>query len=377
MLSDHYDVVVLGIGGVGSAALYQLAKRGVRVLGIDRFPPGHALGSSHGETRIIRQAYFEHSDYVPLALRAYELWHELEQRVNKQLFSQVGLLQVGPAEGHVVSGVLRSAKNHSLSVEQLDRQQLVQRFPGFHFPANAIGVFEKRAGYLRVEASVLAHAQAAVELGAQLSVGVTVQEINSESNGVKIVTSSGTIRANKIVVSPGPWASQILAFAQHKLQVRRKHVYWMSTASPQLHEQSGCPTFLFELPHGVFYGFPVRDNLGLKVAEHTGGEVVPHPPSQAYTAFNNTDFQRVNTFLREFMPLVSETRLHHSTCYYTMTPDEHFLVDVQPENPRIAFAAGLSGHGFKFTPVLGEALADLALEGKTELPIGFLRWNRW
>jgi sarcosine oxidase len=375
--SDIYDVIILGTGGVGSAAAYHLARRGAKVLGIDRFPAGHDRGSSHGETRIIRQAYFEHPDYVPLLLQAYELWRELEELCSVDLLYRVGLLQIGPPDGAVVRGVLASAAQHRLAVESLTPGEIARRWPGFRVPEGMTGAYEAAAGYLRVERCVLSHIAAAKECGAEFRFGSAVVERRSIDNAIEVTTEAGdTFQAAKLIITAGPWAPALLAKLGVPLTVRRKHLYWFEAGDTRYHEASGCPTFLYELPAGVFYGFPQIDQLGVKVAEHSGGKSVANPLDDP-RALDTADLDRVEQFVREHMPGVSQTVLHRAVCFYTMSPDEHFIVDRDPGDGNALFAAGLSGHGFKFTSVLGEALADLASAGKTELPIGFLGLGRF
>jgi sarcosine oxidase len=371
-----YDAIILGTGGVGSAAALHLARRGASVLGLDRFAPGHDRGSSHGETRIIRQAYFEHSDYVPLLLRAYDLWRELEQVAGEPLLRQVGLLQIGPADGAVISGVLASARKHHLAVEPLSPAEISQRFPAFRVPAGMSGVFEPTAGYLHVERCVLAHIAAARQHGAEFRTA-PVRSFLPEGRGVAVELQSGEVlHAERLVVTAGPWAPQLLASLGIPLTIRRKHVYWFRSSVQSMHDSAGCPTFLYELPGGVFYGFPVIDALGLKVAEHSGGEPIADPLTDL-RRLDQADLERVRGFVDEHLAGGVAELVRHSVCFYTMSPDEHFLVDRHPEMPQVVFAAGLSGHGFKFTSVLGEALADLAQEGSTRLPIAHLSVRRF
>jgi sarcosine oxidase len=369
------DCIVLGSGGVGSAALYHLAKRGAKAIGIDRFPPGHDRGSSHGETRIIRQAYFEHSDYVPLLLRSYELWTELEARRKEKLYHEAGLLEVGPADGCVVPGVLRSARRHGLDVEELSPREAVRRFPGFRVPESMAAVFERRAGYLRVEACVRAHAEEAVKLGAGIETGETALEWTADGSGVKVRTDRGEHRASKLIVTAGAWAPAMLADLGLRLEVRRKPVFWHRTATTDYREEQGCPCFLFETPAGVYYGFPEISGSGLKAAEHSGGERAPDPLNVDRSQ-RADDKARIDAFLAAFLPGVTRECVRHSVCLYTMSPDEHFVVDRHPAHPQVIFAAGLSGHGFKMTPALGEALAGLAIDGSTALPVAFLGAGR-
>jgi sarcosine oxidase len=373
---DTYDVIILGTGGVGSAAAYHLAHRGAKVLGVDQFPGGHDRGSSHGETRIIRQAYFEHPDYVPLLLRAYELWRELEQETNVELLHQVGLLQIGPPDGPVVRGVLEAARLHGLYIEQLSEQEIPHRFSGFHAPADSVGVLEPAAGYLRVEQCVLAHLAAARHHGAAFRFGVTAHGWRQEGSHVCVSTDQGEFQADKLVITAGPWAPQLLADLGVPLVVRRKHLYWFPTSDGSYHEASGCPTYLYELPHGVFYGFPQIDERGVKVAEHSGGAETTDPTNDP-RPLDSADLGRVEAFLSEYLPGIGRPLQARGVCFYTMSPDEHFLVDRHPLHDRVHIVAGLSGHGFKFTSVLGEILADLSLIGNTPLPTSFLSFKRF
>lgn len=370
-----YDVILVGTGGVGSAAAMHCAARGASVLACDRFPLGHDRGSSHGQTRIIRQAYFEHPDYVPLLLRAYELWAELERRTGRQLFFPTGLLQTGPADGAVVRGVQAAAQLHGLEVETLARSALRRDYPQFAVPEEHVGVLEPRAGYLRVEDCVVAHGAEARRLGAELRPGETVRRWSRAGAGVRVETDRGAYEAGRLIVTAGAWARDLLADLGVPLRVLRKHLHWQRCDDPRYAAAHGCPAYLFELPHGVFYGFPQIDAQGVKVAEHSGGEVVTDPLT-VDRSFDPVDGGRVAEFVRAVLPGVAPERLAHAVCLYTMSPDEHFLVDRHPTLPQVLFAAGLSGHGFKFTSLLGEVLADLALAGNTRQPIGFLGLQR-
>jgi sarcosine oxidase len=374
-VSASYDAIVLGTGGVGSAALFQLAKRGARVLGIDRFSGGHDRGSSHGQTRIIRQAYFEHADYVPLLLRAYELWADLEARRGEKLLHQVGLVEIGPPRGIVVQGVLESARLHQLPVDHFSADEARRRFPGLEIPEGYEAVFERTAGYLLVERCVLAHLAEAERLGAVLRTGESVLRWTADASGVTVETDQGRYSAGKLIVSAGAWARELLADVGICLRVLRKHLHWYGCDDQRYDEQRGCPTFLYEMPSGVFYGFPAIDDFGLKVGEHSGGALVTDLLTDDRSV-EPEDRLRVEAFLAECLPGVSRRPTRHTTCFYTMSPDEHFIVDRHPAHENIVFAAGLSGHGFKFTGVLGEILADLALEGRTAQPIEFLRSTR-
>ncbi len=369
------SAIVIGTGGVGSAAAFHLAKRGARVLGLDRFTAAHDRGSSHGGTRINRQALFEHPDYVPLAVRSYELWDQLAERAARQLYHEVGLVQIGPPDGAVVPGVLKASAEHNLSVDALSADEVHAAWPGFHVPEGYAAAFERRAGFLMVEDCVRAHLDAARDYGADLRSGVEVHHWSADGQGVRVETDKGTFTADHLVITAGPWASQLLAELDLHLEVRRKPLYWYSCDDPRYEATAPCPAFLFELPTGVFYGFPKIDPLGVKVADHSGGPVVADPLTVSRDV-DIADRQRVETFIAAHLPGVSRQMNDHTTCMYTMSADEHFILDRHPQHPQVVFAAGLSGHGFKFTPSLGEALADLTLSGTTDLAIGFFSIDR-
>jgi monomeric sarcosine oxidase len=374
-MAEHYDVIVLGCGGVGSSALWQLAKRGVRGLGIEQFRPAHDRGSSHGQTRIIRQAYFEHPDYVPLALRAYERWQELADESQSWLFELVGLLQIGPAEGAVIPGVLRAAEEHRLWVDSLTAAEIRERFPAFRPDENTVGLFESRAGFLHVERCVAAALDAARRRGAECHFHETVHSWSVRDSHVEVVTDRATYHTDRLIITAGAWAGQLLEGIGLRLQVLRKPQLWYRTTNDAFSVEAGCPTYLFETDDGIFYGFPQLDGYGVKVAEHTGGVPVTDP-LKVDREVTPSDRTRVEAFAARYLSGVSRDCSRSSVCMYTMTADAHFVVDRHPKWPQVALAAGLSGHGFKFVPVLGEALVDLATVGSTSLPIEFLGLKR-
>lgn len=372
---SHWQAIVLGVGGVGSAALYELSRRGVKTLGIDRFPPGHDRGSSHGQTRIIRQAYFEHPHYVPLARLAFQQWRELEAQSGQQLLQQTGLLQIGPSAGQVLEGVRASANQHQLEVEELSQQEIEKRFPGLRVPPNLVGLYEVQAGYLQVERCVQTHVQEAMKLGAMLNTDESIESVRPSGSGVEVVTNAARYTADMAVITPGPWAGDLLVDLNLSLRVLRKPSFWFPPLDNSYRVEAPCPAFLYELPEGVFYGIPQVDQRGVKVAEHSGGRTTTDP-LHVDRNLDPEDLTRVQHFVGNCLPKLSTDFQEHAVCMYTMTSDEHFIIDCHPGAPQIAFAAGLSGHGFKFTGVLGRALADLLLDGETEVPVGFLSLTR-
>lgn len=372
---ERYDAIVLGTGGMGSAALYHLARSGARVLGIDRFHPPHDRGSSHGQTRVVRQAYFEHPNYVPLLLESYRGWRELEQVTKQKLFHQVGLIQIGPADGIVIPGVLRAAATHDLPVRPMTADEITRRWPGLRIPHDLVSAFEPAAGYLLVEDCVQAHLDSARAAGAETLFDVEVESWSAAPSEVRVRISNDEIAAKHLVIAAGAWAGRLLAELNVALSIRRKSLFWFATGSNEFLAAT-FPVFLLELPHGVFYGFPKLDDRGLKIAEHSGGQTIEHP-LKVNRSIDREEQRRLVGVLAHYLPDVTDRVTDHTTCLYTMSPDENFIVDRHPEHPNVVFAAGLSGHGFKFAPVLGRVLADLALHGGTKSPIEFLALARF
>ncbi|HIF33480.1 MAG TPA: N-methyl-L-tryptophan oxidase [Planctomycetaceae bacterium] len=375
MTRQHYDAIVLGLGGVGSAAVLHAARRNLRVLGLEQYTPAHSRGSSHGHTRVIRKAYFEHPDYVPLLIDAYQQWSVLEEETDTRLFEQVGILQIGHPEGDVCHGVLESAREHGLPIDVLQPVDFRKQFPAVHIADHEIAVLEPQAGFLYIERAVRTQLDQAMDRGAVLQFEEPVREWRMTTNqGVSVTTDRATYVADRLIVAAGPWAERLLPPLAGHLQVLRKHLHWFACSNRHL-DLNRFPVFFFETLDGEFYGFPCLDDRGLKVAEHTGGAKIERPeedPIQVEPA----DLSRVEAFLSERFPGTAFRHSDHVTCFYTVTPDRHFVVDRHPQHPQVSFAAGLSGHGYKFAPSLGRALVDLAMDGQTELPIDFLHLGR-
>ena len=374
---DHCDVLIIGTGAVGSAAMYYLAERGVNVVGLDRFPVAHDKGSSHGQTRIIRLAYFEHPNYVPLLRRSYELWKDLEEKSRNQLYSETGIIQIGPADGEIVTGVKASAQEHNLEIENLTASDVTSRYPGFMVPEGMEAVFEKRAGFLKVEQSIKAYINLALNYGAELHTGVSVDNWKRTSgNGIEVTTSRGVFSADNLIITAGAWAKDLLRPLNLNLTVARKPLFWFE--SDRTYDiEAGCPAFFYETPQGSFYGFPSIDELGLKVAEHTSGDPVLDP-LKVDRSLHKTDKAKIDGFIASHLSKMHDPRMtDHKICMYTRSEDEHFIVDSIPGSPHVNFVAGLSGHGFKMASVLGEIMADLAINKSTNHPIGFLSTKRF
>jgi sarcosine oxidase len=374
-MSARFDCIVLGLGGFGSAALYHAAARGLKVLGIEQFSIGHDLGSSHGESRIIRKAYFEHPDYVPLLLRAYELWRDLEAAEELDLLHACGLMLAGPPEGETIAGARLAARLHNLRLETVSPADRGGKFAGFSVPEPFDVVFEPEAGFLEVEACVGAHVDRAERMGARVAADEVVFDWCKVGNAFRVRTSRGAYESGALILTTGAWTAGLLASLSLPLTVVRKPQFWFPVRSHVYAEERGAPAFYYEMPFGLFYGFPSRDGKTLKSAEHSGGEPVADP-AQLDRSVDARDWQSLARFLRECVPQVDSEPVRSSVCMYTLSPDHHFIVDRHPAYEHVAFGAGFSGHGFKFTPVIGEALVDLAIKGQTSYPVGFLSVNR-
>jgi sarcosine oxidase len=363
-MARPFDVIVLGVGGMGSAACFELARRGRRVLGLEQFPLAHDRGSSHGHTRIIRTAYAEGPAYVPLARRAFERWYELEQLTGKHLLTECPCLNAGPPGSEHVTGVRASVREHALAAEELTAAEIGRRFPAFRFPADYTGVLERAAGALYVEECVRAHAAAARSLGADLRAEEPVRAWRADGTGVEVTTDAGTYQAAKLVVTAGAWATGLLADLGLPLRVMRQVLTWFDAAGrPERFRRDTFPIFLADVPGGPFYGLPALDRFGLKVARHYHAPELPGPAAVSWEPTPEDEYA-VRAFLDEYVPGVGRLT-KAQVCMYTVTPDRHFAIDLHPAHPRVSVACGFSGHGFKFASVVGEILADLADTGRT------------
>ncbi len=381
---SHFDVIVVGLGAMGSAASFHLAKQGIHVLGLDQFGVPHAMGSSHGDSRMIRLCYYEHPDYVPLLKRAYQLWHELESESKQQILYLTGGLYMGRPDSDLVAGTLRAARDHDLKHQLLDRPELAKRYPQFHVPQDFVGVIEPNAGFLLPERAIAAHAELAIKHGAKLHGFEKVIDWNVQGNVVQVQTNRDQYSANRIIFCGGAWSEQLLGEIGVNLTVTRQVLGWVWPNNHSQFELGALPVWGIDLPDGsLFYGFPMHSHTpaggraGFKIAHHFHGEITnPDTINRLPEREDENDFRPL---LKQYIPDADGDLLSMAVCMYTNSPDSHFIIDHHPcaENGNITIACGFSGHGFKFASVLGEALADLATRGRTQLPIGFLGLKRF
>jgi sarcosine oxidase len=375
MAHRTYDVIIIGAGGMGSATAFELAHRGHRVLALEQFPLVHDRGSSHGQTRIIRTAYYEHPCYVPLVRRAFERWYQLEQRSGRHLLTESDCLSIGTPQSEVIRGVLQAAREHNLKTESLDSDELRQRFPMFRFGPEYVGVLEHQAGFLYVEDCVRTYIDEAIHRGATIRAEETVQSWQSTGNGVSVTTTRETYCAAKLVVTAGPWARQLLGQIGSPLRLMRQTLLWFGTSHAEQLQRNRFPIYLAEVPEGNFYGLPMIDPTGPKIARHYGASELlsPEEVSRELTA---QDEEPIRQFLKKYLPAVDGPLNRAQTCIYTLSADRHFIIDRHPEYSHVAIATGFSGHGFKFASVVGEIVADLTEKGTTEWDIKRFRIGR-
>ncbi len=362
------DVIICGLGAMGSAAAYQLARRGRRVIGLEQFDPVHDRGSSHGETRMIRQLYAEHPDYVPLVTRAYDLWEALEKESGRRgLLTRTGGLYVGLSNSEGVAGALRSANEHNLPYELLDAKELQRRFPAMAPHPQNVGFYDANAGFLRCEDAVRAFLDGAIQRGADLRFHEKVMDWEATSDSVRVTTDRSTYEAEQLIIAPGAWAPNLAHFPrQGALQAERRVMYWMQpTQEIDLFHIGRFPSFTWDLPEGDFlYGFPTIDNRSVKVAFMNVGD--PCDPDRPKRSVAPEEIDRLRDFLASRIPGLDGECVRATTCMYTLTPDNHFVLGEHPRHSNVTVAMGFSGHGFKFASVIGEILADLAIHGSTQ-----------
>lgn len=376
-MSATYDVILVGLGAMGTSAALHLARRGVRVLGLEQFDVPHAFGSSHGQSRMIRMAYYEHPHYVPLLRRAYDLWHELEHLCGQTLLHQTGGLYLGRPDSELIAGSLRSAREHALPHDLLDHAALRTSFPQFRVPDGYVGLFEKPAGFLLPERAVSAAAELALRHGADLRAREAVAAWSSSGVSVTVTTSRGTYSAAHLVFCAGAWTARLLRDIDVSLLVTRQVLGWVWPRVPGPFALGRFPVFAIGHDDGsLHYGFPLLPTgsdpgpLGLKVAHHTPG--LPADPDSVERLVLPGDEATFRPALGTYLPDAAGTTLATRVCLYTNSPDHHFILGPHPTRPNVTLAAGFSGHGFKFATVVGEALADLATRGRTDLPVDFL-----
>ena len=376
-MSRTFDVAVIGLGSTGAAALYHLARRGLKVIGLEQAAPGHEGGSSHGESRIIRTAYFEHPSYVSLVRAAFENWRALEAETGQTLITPTGILEIGHPGSDLVRGTLDSIRQHDLPHELLTGRQASRRFPAFALPDDWEGVFQPDAGVLAADHAMRLHVEGARAAGAEVCLGAKVRAIEPFGAAVRLTLADGTtLEAGAIIVAAGAWIGELVPELKPNLSLSRQAVIWFSPRQPALTTPERFPVFLLDAdadpatgaPADVLYGFPDFAGTGVKAASHLLGWTLAEADDARQDA-GEADAARIRQALERLIPAAAGPVRQLKTCLYTSTPDADFIIDRHPDDPRIVLASACSGHGFKFASVLGEILADLATTGTTRRDI--------
>ncbi len=381
---DGNEVIVIGVGSMGSATCYHLAQRGYKVLGLEQFDIPHEMGSHTGQSRIIRKAYFESPEYVPLLERAYENWRSLEQITGEQLYYPTGIVYFGAAESATMEAVNQSANLHQVLIEQPSLEEAERRYPAFEIPADFKVIVEPDAGFVTPEKSIRLYVKEAKKLDAVIHTKEAVLNWGLEGSCIKVVTDNATYTCDKLIITAGAWAAKMIPSLSTSLKATKQILAWINPKNWESFLLGNFPCwFIDDAERGVYYGFPILPEgefegpVGLKLAHHFPGEVVDASSVDRNLIPANTE-ENLRYLLEKYMPSAMGEILSVKSCLYTNSPDEHFIIDHLPGyNQQVTIACGFSGHGFKFIPVIGEILADLATKGKTDLPIDFLRLNRF
>ena len=383
-MQTKFDVIVMGVGSMGSATCYYLAQQGVKVLGLEQFDIPHEMGSHAGQSRIIRKAYFEHPDYVPLLEKAYQNWQHLETVSGANVYTKTGLLYFGKPDHPLMTGVHNSADKYLIKVNKMNNAEAKKMHPQFDIPDDYEKLIEPDAGFVTPERAILLYTQLALQHGAIIKTKEKIGTWKHRTDGVTVTTNSGTYTANKLIITAGPWAGKMIPGLSSKLTVTRQMIAWVKPKNWKLFElgKMACWTIADEATPGIFYGFPILPvekfggPIGLKLAHHYHGPI--SDPDTIDRVPNAKDESILSYVLNKFMPEGYESTHVIKTCMYTNTPDENFILDFVPGYDKdVIVATGFSGHGYKFASIVGEIMCDLAIKGNTSQPIGFLNAKRF
>lgn len=374
--SGRYDAIVVGVGAMGSATAYQLARRGKRVLALERFGVPHTMGSSHGHTRIIRLAYYEHPSYVHLLRRAYELWHEIEAESGEKLLYTTGSVDSGPEDSWVFKGSWESCRLHDLPHEVLTGAELHRRYPGYDLPPDHLALLQPDGGFLAPERCIVSYVEAAQANGAEVHAMEKVLDWQPLEGGVRVRTDRGSYEADRLVVTAGAWEADLLDLMEGLAVPERQVLAWLQPTRPEKFRPDNFPVFNLLVDEGRFYGFPVFGVPGFKFGKYfhlneTG------PADELDRETHDYDEEVLRNFAERYFPEGAGPTMSLASCMFTNTPDHHFILDTHPEHEQVSFASPCSGHGFKFASVVGEILADLAEKGMTRHDISLFRLDRF
>src|SRR5438105_1889790 len=383
-MRTFFDVIVIGVGSMGSSACYHLAQRDCKILGLKQFDITHEFGAHAGQSRIIRKAYFENSNYVPLLHKAYQNWKTLEEETGTRVYFPTGLVYFGPRDHVLMQGVKRSASLYNIAIESVDSSTAAKRFPTFNIPKDFEILFEVDAGFVSPEKAIRQFAQQAIRNGAEIRTREKALDWKKEGDDIVVVTDKNIYRCKKLIVTAGAWAGKMISALSDKIKITRQFVAWINPKKWNDFELGTFPCWLMadNSTPGCYYGFPILPlsqfggPVGFKLAHHY--PALQTDPDDVNRQMMTSDKEDLRYVLDKYLPGCFESFLSYKICLYANSPDEDFIIDKLPGyEDQVAVACGFSGHGFKFASIIGEILADLAIDGKTALPIDFLRINRF
>ena len=371
-----YDCIVIGLGGMGSASLFELSSKGQNVLGIEQFDIGHDKGSSHGLSRIIRLAYWEGIEYVPLVLRAHDRWIELEKTYNEKLLNITGALDIGLESSETISGSLKACREFDIPHEIFTSTELSKKFPAYLLPEEYSSVFQKDGGFLVPESCINLYVNESINNGADVKQNCKVLGWESDGNIVTVSTSDGNFKTKKLVITAGAWTGILQDEMSRFLTPERQVVSWFKPESPEYYNSDQFPVFNMEVPEGRYYGFPIHHYEGIKIGRygHLNENINPDSISREIT---DLDILTLRVPMEKYFQPTNPEPLFSQVCMFTNTPDEHFVLDYLPGNDNVFIASGFSGHGFKFASVIGELISDLMVDGGTEFDLGLFSVDRF
>ena len=383
MSSNHYDVIVIGVGSMGAAACWYLARRNHKVLGLEQFDIPHEQGSHAGQSRIIRKAYFEHSNYVPLLERAYHNWKELEALTSSQVYYRTGIVYFGSPHSMIIEGTATAAHQYNIAIETITHEGALIRYPALHCPGHFQVLFQPDAGFVTPEKAISLYVSDAIHHNAEIRGREKVLEWKEGNSGITVITNRNTYTSDRLIIAAGAWSAKVIPSLPATLKVTKQIIGWVNPRKWNDFSLGNFPCwFLGDDDGNIFYGFPILPAknfggpVGLKLALHKHGVEVD--PDNVDRAVQRADEEILTQMLMKYIPEAAGNILTLKSCLYTNSEDENFIIDHLPGyDNKVTIASGFSGHGFKFASVIGEILADLAIKGQTDLPIEFLRLSRF
>lgn len=370
-----YDIAVLGMGAVGALCVYEASKQGLSVIGIDQYDPPHSYGSTHGETRLIREAYSEGPEYVPLLRESLDLWRQLNTEIGENMFRDIGIQYIGPKDNPRMLSVRNSSQEYDIPLYgYTDNPSHKQT--GFCYPEDWDHIYELNAGYITVEPAMRALFKAAKQKGATLSPNTKILDIEIGDTQCRVRTDTSEITAKKLIIALGPWAHESMDFLTPHLELERHTLHWFEDPKGDFTPKDGMMPWVVHHPEGwFFYGFPTNEAGLVKMSEHAYGDRVA-TTKDIKRDITPEDTDTIEAFQKQYMPSLSK-RVHSSSCIYTMTKDGHFIIDHYPGTNHAVFAAGLSGHGYKFAPAMAQALIQMVMDGQTKKDWSLFKFSRF